>query len=106
MMTSYWHASALYALTRARCVQILFGSLHHSVWIYMFSFLFLFLFFFFNFWVRCFRSNQYSACKELDGEGKELFNVKGAIESTLAHPFRLLRLIVLLCYLSYTHLAG
>lgn len=100
MMTSYWHASALYALTRARCVQFLFGSLHHSVALHVFDF------FFFNFWVRCFRSNQYSACKELDGEGKELFNVKGAIESTLAHPFRLLRLIVLLCHLSYTHLAG
>ena len=75
MMTSYWHASALYALTKARCVQILFGSLHHSVALHVFDFFF-------------------------------LFNVKGTIESTLAHPLRLLILIVLLCHLSYTHLAG
>ena len=43
MMTSYWHASALYALTRARCVQILFGSLHHSVALHVFDFFFQFL---------------------------------------------------------------
>ena len=104
MMTSYWHASALYALTRARCVQILFGSLHHSVWLYMFSFFFCFFFSIFGFGV--FAAINILRVRSWSGEGKELFNVKGTTESTLVHPLRLLRLIVLLCHLSYTHLAG
>ena len=100
MMTSYWHASALYALTRARCVQILFGSLHHSVALHVFDF------FFSIFGFGVFAAINILRVRSWSGEGKELFNVKGTIESTLAHPLRLLCLIVLLCHLSYTHLAG
>ena len=101
MMTSYWHASALYAPTRARCVQILFGSLHHSVALHVFDF-----FFFSIFGFGVFAVINILRVRSWSGEGKELFNVKGTIESTLAHPLRLLRLVVLLCHLSYTHLAG
>lgn len=100
MMTSYWHASALYPLTRARCVQILFESLHHSVALHVFDF------FFPIFGFGFFAAINILRVRSWNGEGKELFNVKGTIESTLVHPLRLLRLIVLLCHLSYTHLAG
>ena len=99
MMTSYWHASALYALTRARCVQILFGSLHHSVALHVFDFFSIFGF-------GVFAAIHILRIRSRSGEGKELFNVKGTLESTLAHPLRFLCLIVLLCHLSYTHLAG